>query len=187
MKVSWGRCSQYRVYRAAQWHLSRTARDSHTQKSARGCSLTSVANGHVSDWLYVQFLSRASGTLQREALGQSLYSCDGQRSHGSCLELRRTAQVQSGSCTLGCTKTTRATTNVGRIGSTAIPIFTRSAFAPTTQGSFMPHHRLMILLANGLGEKCEILERNWRDIQSGGKRCHYTHRRYHQFQKKPHG
>lgn len=32
-----------------------------------------------------------------------------------------------------------------RINSTATPVFTRSAFAPTLQGSFMPDHRLMWL------------------------------------------
>ncbi len=83
-----GDVREYRVYRTLEWHLSRTAGELDTQKSACGFTCARLAHGHVPDWLHLQFLCDPSGTLQRETLGKGMHSRDSERADRSCLEFR---------------------------------------------------------------------------------------------------
>src|SRR5436305_13692568 len=82
--------------------------------SACRCTPAGVAHGHVLDWLHLQFLSSASGTLQSSALGKGLYACHGQWLDRSYLERLRIVKLQSGTCTLGRAQTTGTTKKAGR-------------------------------------------------------------------------
>lgn len=53
--------------------VSGATRHAHTQKSARCVPCAGAAHGDVSDWLHLQLVCCASGTLQRKTLGQGVY------------------------------------------------------------------------------------------------------------------
>src|SRR5579859_760456 len=127
--------------------LDRRSSEPDPQMSARSFAPARVAHRYVPDWLHVQFLLGASGTLHSKTLGKGLYACHGEWADRSCLECVRIVKLQGGSVALDRTETTGPTKKAGRANGPPdqlpeAPIWL-AAFGSSAEGDFMLNHQLV--------------------------------------------
>src|SRR5260370_41177814 len=59
-QIAWWHSPQHSFYRAFEWNFPRTTGQFDAQISSRGPSPQSLGDGHVSDWMLLQFLFSTS-------------------------------------------------------------------------------------------------------------------------------